>query len=902
MSVDEVLRDILVVILVAKVAAELSERVSLPAVVGEIIAGILIGPSLLGLVGDDQVLRVLGEFGIVLLLLEVGMQLDLVELRAVGRASLLVASAGVVVPFVGGYLASAAFGESTNTALYVGGALTATSVGITARVFADLRAVGSPEARTVLGAAVADDVMGLVILTVIVRIVAAGSVSLLSITGIVALAIAFLAITGFMGVRAAPPLFDAVDRLARSSGTLVAVALAFTLGVAELATAAKLAPIVGAFVAGLALARTSQAPRIQRELAPIGHVFIPVFFLQIGIDARVGQFARGSVLGLAALLLAVAVIGKLASAVGAIRSPGDKMLIALGMIPRGEVGLIFAGLGLQSHVLGANLYAAVLLVVLLTTLITPPLLRWRLSHLRPHRQHRGAAAVEAPPGGWLVVEGSTVDVAASPPDHLLLPIALQAARLAAEHVPGPRLLDWIRSAPDQPLRWDAGALADLVALLDGGNARSWRFLEAAGILDRALPELAEAIGRRRTDPTELDPLNLARWAFLDELRHRVAIDPRAQSVYRSLRHPEWLLLAAVVVDAAGGAVDAVATARRLARRIGLGAAAEEELALLVGQRRLLLAAARSVDGLSERAVLTIAAHLQTPERAGALYLLSLAFNSLEPWERATLDQLYDLVTVALAHPELTGLEARNLAGRRQAGAARLVGGEQQLLSRIENAPAGYLFARSAKDIASDVLLLERPPGRDEARVSVSQGDDGRWGLVVVAADRPGLLARVTGVLADTGVDVEEATLATWSDGTALEAFRVRSVDRPSTDQLRMAIERSLGAPVRAEPVQDAVVRFDDDASPWYTLCDVRAPDRPGLLHAVAAAFAAADVRVHAARISTEGGMAHDRFDVVDRRGEKLDPSAKAQVSQALKTSRAPRPSRWWRGNKLDTRS
>src|SRR5262245_52879121 len=348
MDIATVLTDILVVLVGAKRAAEAAERLGVPAVVGEIVAGILIGPSVLGLVGDgDDVLRTLGEIGVILLLLEVGMEMDLAELGRVGRASLLVDAVGVVCPMVLGLGAMHLVGDvgdnapivwPDHNALFVGAALTSTSVGITARVFGDLRALASVEARTVLGAAVADDVMGLVVLTVVVRLVTEGSVSALSVAGIVAVAVGFIVIAGAVGLRVSGPLFRGIDRLARSPGTLVALALAFTLAFARLADAARLAPIIGAFLAGIALSRSSQAPAIRPELAPVGQRFIPVFFLQIGIDADIGAFGRAGVLRDAALLLAAAVLGKLVSPLGAWGSPGDKLLIGLGMLPRGEIG------------------------------------------------------------------------------------------------------------------------------------------------------------------------------------------------------------------------------------------------------------------------------------------------------------------------------------------------------------------------------------------------------------------------------------------------------------------------------------------------------------------------------------------------------------------------------------
>ena len=327
MDITHILRDILVVLIAAKVAAEGAERMGIPAVVGEIAAGILIGPSVINAVGrGDEVLRTLGELGVILLLVDVGLEMDLGELGKVGRASLTVASIGVVAPMVLGLGAMLAMGESFNAALFVGAALTATSVGITARVFGDLRALATTEARIVLGAAVADDVIGLVVLTVVVRLVTEGSVSFFSVLGIVALAIGFLFVGGLVGLKVAPPLFNVVEKVSRSTGTMVALALAFTLGFAELANAAKLAPIVGAFAAGIALARTKQHDRIRRELTPVGHLFIPVFFLQIGIDADVSAFGRASVLRDAGILLAIAVVGKLVAPFGLMGSRADRWI------------------------------------------------------------------------------------------------------------------------------------------------------------------------------------------------------------------------------------------------------------------------------------------------------------------------------------------------------------------------------------------------------------------------------------------------------------------------------------------------------------------------------------------------------------------------------------------------
>src|SRR5262245_29263492 len=316
MDVNAILLDILVVLLAAKIAAELCERINVPAVVGEIAVGVVIGPSVLGIVDSTDVLRTLAELGVILLLLQVGLEMDLRDLGAVGKASLSVATVGVVLPLLGGFGGGLALGMETKEALFVGAALTATSVGITARVFGDLRALASVEARTVLGAAVADDIMGLVILTVVTRVVTEGSISVLGLLAVIVIAIGFVAGATAVGVRFAPSLFTWIRRHSRSSGTLLVLALVFTLLIAELAHAAELAPIVGAFVAGLAIARSTVAERVRTEITPIAHVLVPIFFVQIGLDVRVEEFARPSVIGLAAVLLAIAVVGKVASAAG----------------------------------------------------------------------------------------------------------------------------------------------------------------------------------------------------------------------------------------------------------------------------------------------------------------------------------------------------------------------------------------------------------------------------------------------------------------------------------------------------------------------------------------------------------------------------------------------------------
>ncbi|HEY4410730.1 MAG TPA: cation:proton antiporter [Acidimicrobiia bacterium] len=382
-SPGDILVDLLVILVAAKAVAEIAERAGLPAVAGEMVAGVLVGPSVLGLVEPGPVLSVLGELGIVLLLLDVGLKLDIAHLGSVARPATAVAVAGTACTLAVGWAATIAVVHSGDTALFLAAAVTATSLGISARVFADLGRLATLEARTVLAAAVVDDVIGLVTLTVVARVVTGGDLSPASVVGTVALAVGYLVVAGITGVRLAAPLFRGIERLARGPGTPLALALAFSLALAALADAAGLAPLIGAFVAGLALARTDQCERVQRDLTPIGHVLIPVFFLRVGVDADLGAVVRPEALGLAAVLVAAAVAAKVVCGFGAVGSRADRLALGFGMVPRGEVGLVFAGLGLREGILDQPRYGALLVTILATDLVGPVLLRRRLRRLPP---------------------------------------------------------------------------------------------------------------------------------------------------------------------------------------------------------------------------------------------------------------------------------------------------------------------------------------------------------------------------------------------------------------------------------------------------------------------------------------------------------------------------------------
>ena len=295
----------------------------------------------------------------------------------VGGASAAVALTGVALPFGLGYVVATAFGLNALAALVVGAAMTATSVGITARVLSDLGRLNDPEGQVVLGAAVIDDVIGLIILAVVAQLVAGTPLSVLGVTKTTVIAFGFLAIVLILGRFIAPPLFAAVARYGRES-TLAAIALAFGFVIALAAESAGSALIIGAFAAGLIIQPTKQAHDIEKGIVRLGHFFVPIFFVSVGAAVDVSVFAQTEVVLLGSALVAMAVIGKFAAGYAPVWFKGRKNVIGMGMIPRGEVGLIFAQTGITAGVLTNATFGAVMMMVMVTTFIAPPGLKYLL--------------------------------------------------------------------------------------------------------------------------------------------------------------------------------------------------------------------------------------------------------------------------------------------------------------------------------------------------------------------------------------------------------------------------------------------------------------------------------------------------------------------------------------------
>ena len=374
----------------AKLLGELAERIGQPAVLGELLAGVLLGGSALGLVPtggvEAELIHVLAELGVLLLLFEIGLETDLKEMFRVGPAALAVALVGVVLPFALGYLywryaphAASGSGDLGNAAIFIGATLTATSVGITARVLSDLGQMSTPEARIIIGAAVIDDVLGLVILSVVSGVAAGASVSAVGILRTLAVAVGFLVVAVLLGRFLVPRLFDRIDRM-QVRYVLVVASIAFALGLSGLASLAGSAVIIGAFAAGLILSGTNQFDTIEHQVKPVASIFTPIFFVSVGASVNLAVLvpstpqARATLL-IAGVLIVLAVIGKLAAGWAAPWTKFRRLAVGVGMVPRGEVGLIFAEIGRRSGLLGEEIFGAVVLMVMVTTFIAPPALK-----------------------------------------------------------------------------------------------------------------------------------------------------------------------------------------------------------------------------------------------------------------------------------------------------------------------------------------------------------------------------------------------------------------------------------------------------------------------------------------------------------------------------------------------
>lgn len=409
-----VLISLVVIYLASKFVGELCARVNLPPVLGELIGGVLVGISALNLLifptegGEfnsvilsflqttsgltpelapevassvSEVISVLSELGVIILLFEIGLESDLKELIRVGPQAAAVAVVGVAVPFAIGTVGLIAlFGVPTIPAVFAGAALTATSIGITAKVLAEIQRLSSREGQIIIGAAVLDDVLGIIVLAVVASLAKTGEVQVSNIIYLIVGATVFLVGTILLGRFLSPYFVALVDRL-QTRGQLILSSLIFAFILAYIGAAIQLEAILGAFAAGLVLAETEKRKELEELVIPIADVFVPIFFVVVGARTDVSVLnplepANREGLIIAAFLFIVAIVGKVVTGLAVFGQPGiNRLAIGVGMIPRGEVGLVFAGVGSATGVLSEALDAAIIVMVILTTFLAPPLLR-----------------------------------------------------------------------------------------------------------------------------------------------------------------------------------------------------------------------------------------------------------------------------------------------------------------------------------------------------------------------------------------------------------------------------------------------------------------------------------------------------------------------------------------------
>ncbi|KAB2901750.1 MAG: cation:proton antiporter [Dokdonella sp.] len=376
----DILLALFVIFVAAQVGAELVQRLRLPGVVGEILAGCAIGPSALGWIDAGQLaagtpLDLLAELGVVFLLFAVGLETRLDELKKVGRSALLVGVLGVLLPFALGALWAHGSGLDWVKSMFVAAAFVATSAGITARVLQELGVLDRVESRVILGAAVIDDILAMLLLGMVTSLQEDGGIDLAGLALVLLQALGFVAIIGWVGTRVMRKRGDWLDRPINPLSPLT-IALAICLGLAWLSTGFGLAAIIGAFLAGMIASEIPRRDELEHQMQPLLALLTPFFFVLTGAKIDLAVFTSREALWMLAIATLIAIASKfVGGALGAL-SLGRRgaAIVGVGMVPRGEVGVVIASLGLAAGVFSNELYAVIVAMSLLTAIVTPPLL------------------------------------------------------------------------------------------------------------------------------------------------------------------------------------------------------------------------------------------------------------------------------------------------------------------------------------------------------------------------------------------------------------------------------------------------------------------------------------------------------------------------------------------------
>ncbi|MGB3093898.1 MAG: cation:proton antiporter, partial [Candidatus Zixiibacteriota bacterium] len=394
-NTTKILFDLLLMFAAAKIIGELFERVKQPAVIGEILAGIVLGPFIFGLINPlhaetFHVYEVFAEVGVIILLFSIGLHIKVDDILKVGKTSSVVAILGVILPFFFGYLYTLTSDHTTVEAMFIGAAMVATSVGITARVFADLGILDSRVAKVMLAAAVIDDILALLVLAVVTGL-GQGTISYVKITLLTLEAAGFIIFLTIIGKGLIPRLGPFLGFF-KTKNAPFALALLFCLGLSAVASYIDLAAIVGAFMAGMVLAELNVEFRFSSKFESLYDFFVPFFFVVMGTQVDLSVFTRFNLVGAALILTLFAILGKLIGCGLGALSLGWKeaSVVGVGMVPRGEVGMIVASIGLGMGVISTDLYSIVIFMVIATTILTPPVLAVMISRkfVKPKEEER----------------------------------------------------------------------------------------------------------------------------------------------------------------------------------------------------------------------------------------------------------------------------------------------------------------------------------------------------------------------------------------------------------------------------------------------------------------------------------------------------------------------------------
>ena len=371
---SDILLSLFVIFVAAQIGAELARRLKLPGVVGEIAAGCVVGPSALAWIAPSEALDVLAEIGVVLLLFSVGLETRIDEMKRVGRSAFLVGVLGVAVPFALGSLWAHGAGFDWDKSLFIAAAFVATSAGITARVLQELGVLQREESRVILGAAVIDDILAMLLLGIVTALQAGGDVQIGTLAVVVLEAVGFVLVIGLFGTRLALRWSHRLSHLKLCSS--LTVALTLCLGLAFLSTQFGLAAIIGAFLAGMVASETPQREKLEQQTQPLLALMTPFFFVLTGAKIELAQLATMDALLTLALITVIALVSKLIGGYLGALALGKRsaLIVGVGMMPRGEVGVVIASLGLAAGVFSARTYALIVAMSLLTSVITPPLL------------------------------------------------------------------------------------------------------------------------------------------------------------------------------------------------------------------------------------------------------------------------------------------------------------------------------------------------------------------------------------------------------------------------------------------------------------------------------------------------------------------------------------------------